>query len=36
MLKILKQTLSLVWSLYRVFTLVTAAWEFLRDHFDGF
>ncbi len=36
MLKQFKRALSFVWTIYRAGSLLHAAWEFIRDHFDGF
>jgi hypothetical protein len=33
-MKRLLNTLRLVWKLFRLFSLLRTAWEFIRDHWD--
>ena len=35
-MKLLRRTLSLLWKIWRLFSLLKAAWEFIRDHLDDF
>ena len=35
-MKLLLRTLSLVWKIWRLLSMLKTAWDFIRDHWDDF